>query len=623
MGHQNLICCGALAAELVSEHRAPAVRRPGSSLPVTEDLAMHKTQRSLRLLVLASLVPLGALHCSASGERTSQPGAGAQGGGSGGSTGGTGGLIGGSPGTGGSGGIPECAGSDQKSSSGCDYYAVVPDVFGAEGGCFAAYVVNPWDTEVAVKVEYKGQAYDPSKFGYIPNGSGPSMNYFPLPGGMIPPGQVAILFLNRFGFSPFGLNTDCPPGITPAITTFDAAHHGTGIGSAFHISTSVPVVAYDIYPYGGGQSALTSATLLLPTTSWGDNYVAVSAFGDGAPLGSQPVLGIVAHQDGSSITISPSVAIVGGNGVAGTPKGTPVTYTLGKGQLLQFTQQQALDGSVIQANVPIGVWGGMTTLGIEDCCLDSAHQQIPPIRALGSEYVGVRYRNRYDGIEESPPWRMVGAVNGTVLTWEPAPPPGAPLTLELGTVAQFKAAGPFVVRSQDEDHPFYISAHMTGAAQFDPAEQTGSGPADGRGDAEFVNVIPPGEYLDRYVFFTDPTYPETNLVIVRQKGTSGFADVTLDCAGPLAGWQPIGTSGKYEYTRFDLVRHNFEPQGNCDNGRREIESQVPFGLTVWGWGSGATGQSLSGYYSQYVSYAYPGGASVAPINDVVVPPVPH
>jgi hypothetical protein len=581
-------------------------------------------------LLVAGLVGLALLGCSASGASSSSSSAGGHGGNAGaaaGGTAGTGGSAGigidGSISTGGTGGIPECDGSDQKTSSGCDYYAVMPDVlFDATGGCYAVFVVNPWEIEVGISVEYKGQSYDPGQFGYIPNGSGPFINYFPLPNGKIPPGQIAILFLNRFGFSPLGLNTNCPAGVTPAITTFDAAQHGTGIGAAFHISTTTPVVAYDIYPYGGGQSALTSATLLLPTSAWGDNYVAVSAFGSGLPLSPQPVLGIVAHQDGTSVTISPSAEIVAGNGVAGTPKGTPATYTLGKGQLLQFTQPIALEGSVIQSNVPVGVWGGMTGLGIEECCLDSAHQQIPPIRALGSEYVAVRYRNRYDGIEESPPWRMMGAVSGTQLTWEPAPPPGAPSSLALGQVVQFKAAGPFVVRSQDAQHPFYISAHMTGAAAFDPQQQTGSGPADGRGDAEFVNVIPPGEYLDRYVFFTDPTYPETNLIIVRQKGTNGFADVTLDCAGPLGGWQPVGASGKYEYTRFDLVRHNFEPQGNCDNGRHEISSSLPFGLTVWGWGSAATGQQLSNY-TQYVSYAYPGGASVASINEVVVPPVPH
>jgi hypothetical protein len=43
-------------------------------------------------------------------------------------------------------------------------------------------------------------------------------------------------------------------------------------------------------------------------------------------------------------------------------------------------------------------------------------------------------------------------------------------------------------------------------------------------------------------------------------------------------------------------------------------------VTVWGWGSAATGQMGQGFYSQYVSYAYPAGAAVSPINPVVIPP---
>lgn len=571
--------------------------------------------------------------CSANDSRSGTTGAGggsAAGGGSGGigvgGDSGTGGI--GFGGSGNTGGSPECANTDQKTSSGCDYYAVDPEItFDATGGCYAAFVVNPWDFDITVSVDWKGQALDASTFGYIPNGSGSAINYFPLQNSVIPPGQIAILFLNRFGFSPLGLNTDCPAGIVPAINNVDAATHGTAMGNAFHISTSAPVVAYDIYPYGGGQSALTSATLLLPTSSWGDNYIGVSAFGNGVTLPipglpiPAPTMAIVAHENGTAVTINPTADITPGATVPGTAKGVPVTYNLNQGEVLQFTQGAALDGSIIQANHNIGLWAGASALGIESCCDESAHQQIPPIRALGSEYVGVRYRNRYDGVEETPPWRIIGAVGGTNLTWEPAPPPGAPTTLGVGEIAQFNAAGPFVVRSQDTQHPFYMSAYMTGAAKYDPEQNGTGGSADGRGDAEFVNVIPPGEYLNRYVFFTDPTYPETNLIIVRTKGLNGFEDVVLDCAGPLTGWQPLGWSGNYEYTYFDLVRGNFEPQGNCNNGRHEITSDVPFGLTVWGWGSKATGQQLSGFYSQYVSYAYPGGASVAPINDVVIPPI--
>ncbi|MCC6558574.1 MAG: hypothetical protein IT372_37035, partial [Polyangiaceae bacterium] len=85
-------------------------------------------------------------------------------------------------------------------------------------------------------------------------------------------------------------------------------------------------------------------------------------------------------------------------------------------------------------------------------------------------------------------------------------------------------------------------------------------------------------------------------------------------------------TGEFEYTRTDLVTGNFQPQGNCNNGRHVISSDAPFGLTVWGWGSAATGGIFGGgggFYSQAVSYAYPAGASIQPINTVVVPPVPE
>lgn len=521
--------------------------------------------------------------------------------------------------------VPACqAAADSKGSIGCDFYAVDPDIYtgdGAAGGCFAAFVANTWDTPATVTVEYGGKALDVAQFGRIPTGTGPAITYKPLPGGKIPAHEVAILFLNRKGTNPPGLVTDCPIGITPAVTDVDAAAHGSARGKAFRIKSDVPVSAYDILPYGGGRSALTSATLLLPTTAWTTNYVGVDGYREGAGA-SIPFLEIVAQDDGTTVSINPTANIMAGTGVAAATKGTATTYTLARGEMLQLEPGAAgfppfapsLSGSVIESNKPVGLWGGKTSVGIFACCNDSAHQQIPPIRALGSEYVGIRYRNRYDNIEEATPWRIIGAVDGTTLTWDPVAPTGAPMTLARGQVVEFLTNGPFVVKSQDPKHPFYMSAHMTGGALFDPAQNGKSGPADGRGDPEFVNVIPPGEFMQSYVLFTDPTYPETNLVVVRARGASGFKDVTLDCMGTVTGWQAVGTSDQYEYVRIDLSRQNFQPQGKCDNGRHEMKSAGSFGVTVWGWGSAATGS----FSSQYVSYAYPAGASVLPINDVVV-----
>jgi hypothetical protein len=331
---------------------------------------------------------------------------------------------------------------------------------------------------------------------------------------------------------------------------------------------------------------------------------------------AEPFLSILAKEDATAVKIRPKAAIVGGGGVDPAAANEEKTYMLNRGEFLQIEQAAELTGSPITADKPIGVWGGHSCLymplNMHDC--DSAQQQIPPVKALGNEYVGVSFRPRMGGAEKKIPWRIVGAVEGTKLTWkvpEGAPvPAGVPEEITLGSIVEFEHPGGFVVSSQDAAHPFYLSAYMTGGELWDD-----------EGDPDWVNVIPPAQYLDNYVLFADPTYPETNLVVVRTKSkikAEGFKDVTLDCLGPLTGWQPIGgdpadpESHIYEWTRVDLVTGNFAGVDGCSNGRREMSSALPFGVTVWGWGSKAAQGTL------LVSYAYPAGASVQPINEVKI-----
>jgi len=494
--------------------------------------------------------------------------------------------------------------AENASSVGCDYYSVDPDSYvSVNGSCFAAYIANTWNSPVSIQVERNGVSLPIDGFARVPTGAGMGITYTPLMGGMLMPNQVAILFLAESGFLP------CPSGVTPAFTTQDAAVHGTGLGTAFHISTSAPVVAYDIFPYGGGTSAVTSATLLLPTSVWDTNYVAVDAF-ELSQLAGQPFVEIVAQEDATNVTIRPVKPIVAGTGVAGAAANSNATYVLAKGQVMQMTQSDELAGSPITSDKKIGVWGGASCMNIpvNIAACDAAHQEIPPVKALGNRYAAVRYRNRFAGQEETVPWRVVGGVDGTTLTYTPAAPAGAPTTLNLGQVVDFNAPGPFTVASQDSDHPFYMSAYMTGCQQTNPAED------DCRGDPEYVNIVPPDQYLASYTFFTDPTYPETNLVLTRERKNGVFSDVNLDCVGTVTGWQPIDTGDTMEYTRVDLVTGNFQGVGTCNNGLHIATSAQAFGLVVWGWGSAASGA----FSTQAVSYAYPAGMSIKPINNVVI-----
>jgi hypothetical protein len=494
-----------------------------------------------------------------------------------------------------------CVAADKaKSSYGCDYWAIKTGLLDqASGACFAAYVANTWTTPVKIEVDYQGQPLDVSTFAYIPTGQGSQITYEPYDAvNGLGKGQVAILFLARYKF---GNVIDCPK---PAAISTEAGVKGTGRGEAFHITTDKPVVTYQILPYGGGLSAFTSATLLLPTSAWGDNYIAINAYKQGTiDSNAKPLIDILAKEDGTEVTILPNTPILGGTNVEAAAVNVEKKYMLNRGEFIQIEQPEELTGSPIKSNKPVGVWGGSSCLYIplnKNAC-DSAQQQIPPVKALGSDYAGVRYRGRGKGAETEIPWRIVGAVDGTTLTWHPAPPENVKSTLEQGEIIDFTSPGDFVVRSQGAAFPFYLSAYMTGGELFSD-----------EGDPEWVNVIPPEQFLNSYVLFTDPTYPETNLVVVRTKSKImgvGFADVTLDCVGKLDDWTDLG---EYQYTRIDLVTGNFQDNGSCSNGRHEISSALPFGVTVWGWGS----PMAQG--TQLVSYAYPAGASVQAINEVVV-----
>jgi hypothetical protein len=483
-----------------------------------------------------------------------------------------------------------------KASIGCDYYVhEISPVFAQQAICSAVTIVNTWDTPVSLSAEAQGVQVDLQKAAYLLEGRDENITYEPIPPSGIPAGKMAIVFLHgRCPRSP--LADSAPPEWT------DPAPMTSLSGHALHVTTSAPVVAYDFVPFNGGSSAMSSATLLLPVSAWDTSYVAVTPY----PLEencTNPGFTVIASADATEVTVLPSVAIAGNGGDIPASQGNvPRTFTLGKGQTLRLSQPEDLVGSIVRSNKPVGLWADQEHINVDYRAADSAHQQIPAVSKLGHEYAGVRYQDRLEGKEESPPWRIVGLVKDTVLTWDPGPPAGAPTTIGAGEVKTFHAAGPFVVKSQDAEHPFYMNAYMTGGAGFEAI-----------GDAEFVNMVPTAQYLSRYPFFTDPTYKTTSLVFVRAREnvTDELKDVELDCPGALSGWngvvdhwKPIGTSGKLEYAYV-----NFQEKG-CEDGVHEARSEGPFGLTVWGW-------------DEWSSYAYPAATGLRNVNGVVINPIPR
>jgi hypothetical protein len=268
-----------------------------------------------------------------------------------------------------------------------------------------------------------------------------------------------------------------------------------------------------------------------------------------------------------------------------------------------------MTGSPISTTKPVGVFGGSECTYVPAAygTCDLLQQQIPPTSQWGTKYALVPFKPRIDSFSsaarEQVPYTIVSAADGTVLTYEPSRPLGAPEKLDAAQSASFITDQLLVVQSQDSKHPFHASVYMTGS------KYGGGSGGLVTGDPDYVNVPPADQFLDRYVFFTDYTYPDTRLTVVRRKTAKGFLPVELDCAGPLEGFAPLGTSGEFEYAWVALT-NGYVPQkfakGECGYGRQGAHSDGPFAVTVWGM-------------AQDSSYGYVGGTGLRPINDAPRP----
>jgi IgGFc binding protein len=503
-------------------------------------------------------------------------------------------------------------------SIGCEFYAVPPEEPTYHGSCFAAFVANAWYSPVTVTGALGGKEIDLAASMYLVSNEGGEVRYTPLTGG-IPPGETAVIFLANVSSASA---QSCPAGVVPVVTE-DPIESGTSRTRAFRLRTDVPVSAYSMFPYGGAKVQYPTATLLLPTSSWLRDYVAVSPEridtpdheelpGEGTVTTvGRRTLQIVAMEDDTEIQIRPVADIAGGTGVVGAAKNQVQRWTLNRGEVLQFAQDESLTGSPMQANRPIGVFGGAECSFVPSTwrSCDVMQQQILPLEHWGARHALVPHRPRVDDPAPFParrervPYTIVAAVEGTVLQYDPAPPDGAPRTMDAFQRATFFADDVLTVRSQDLNHPIFVGSYMTGA-DFDGGHLA---PWAMGGDPDFVASVPVERFLDRYVFTTDHNYANTTLTIVRRKTENRFSDVYLDCSGgPLTEFRPLGSDGELEFAWVRLTT-NFQPAtGTCGYGRHEARSEGSFSLTVWGTDS-------------YASYGYAAGTGLRERQPHTVP----
>ena len=91
--------------------------------------------------------------------------------------------------------------------------------------------------------------------------------------------------------------------------------------------------------------------MLLPTTAWGTNYVAVvpPIEGTGGPQWGQ----VVASADNTKITINPTQNLPAAGGVPAAARGVATSFTLNRGEYVQWQPSLEMSGSIRCASKPL------------------------------------------------------------------------------------------------------------------------------------------------------------------------------------------------------------------------------------------------------------------------------
>ena len=197
------------------------------------------------------------------------------------------------------------AAADSKGNIGCEFVLSTPHFYvGIQPPCFTAFVANAWPRSAKLAVSRAGQSYDATQFGRIAQADPNVAGWATIPATGVPESKVGVLFLSHDPSSVNGGPLTCP--VAPALSQDGgSAVAGSGIGQAWKIVSDTPISLYDILPYGGAKSYLPSAEVVLPTTAWGTNYIAVLPKDSQGPPWGQ----LVAAENNTAIELLATTAL--------------------------------------------------------------------------------------------------------------------------------------------------------------------------------------------------------------------------------------------------------------------------------------------------------------------------
>lgn len=255
---------------------------------------------------------------------------------------------------------------DAQSSVGCEYYAVDANNDPVEGYDAQPYAVVVSNVNPDFTADVQVQTYT--------NGAWNTIQM----------AQVAPNTLHQFNLPDRHVNYT---NINPR--------------GAYKIVSDVPIIAYQFQPINGQTSYTSDASLLLPKNVYDKFYYVI---GWGEPSYGNAQLNIVASEDATSVTITPTVNTLAGGGIPALPAGQPYQLPLmNEGDVIQIETsgggQAGLSGTYIAADKPIAVFSTHWCANIptQVCCCDHLEEQVYGLQTWGTTYVASRFPVRNGG----------------------------------------------------------------------------------------------------------------------------------------------------------------------------------------------------------------------------------
>jgi IgGFc binding protein len=390
------------------------------------------------------------------------------------------------------------------------------------------------------------------------------------------------------------------------------------VGGAYHLTSNVPVSVYQFnaleYEIDAGPpcpgygdsgagphcySYSNDASLLLPTNVLTGNYGVLAWPSFGATPG---FMSVTATANGTNVTVYPTGRVQGVPD-AGPPymsRGEHYTYSLNQGDVLEMfsdvgdindpVYNQDLSGTIIEADQPVMAFGGhyCTYIPYDKKACDHLETSLFPIETLGTEYI-VSLPHTPHGEHE---WvRILGLFENTKVAFDPPVSGYSGAILNTGDILELdNVASSFAILANGK---IFVTQYMLG--EYDTVPDGGT-PVPDLGDPSESAAITLTQYRSSYTFLAPQTYDENWIDVLAPMG----ATVSLDgVAISSSSYTQVGSQP------FAVAHQLLASSGS---GGHSIESSVPFGLVVYGYGS-------------RTSYMYPGGLDLRVVN-VMPPPLP-